>query len=262
MTPSAETYFTHSQEESVAVVDSTGSQANGIPVNHGLSLFFPMYNEEGSIDQAVASALVVLARVSDRYEVIVVDDGSRDRTGAIADRLAAANPRVRVVHHSLNRGYGAALRSGFQTASHSLVILADGDNQFDLGELPILLRALEGFDVVSGYRIARRDPAIRRLYAFLYNGLARVLFDIPVRDVNCGFKIYRDDLLQRLLPRLRSTGALINVEMLARARKLGATVGEVGVHHYRRETGHPTGGNPAVILRAFRELLGLWRELR
>ena len=227
-----------------------------------LSLFFPMYNEEGNIDQAVASALAALAAVSDRYEVIVVDDGSRDRTGSIADRLVSANPLVRVVHHSFNRGYGAALRSGLQAATHSLVILADGDNQFDLGELPILVRALEGFDVVSGYRITRRDPAIRRLYAFLYNRLARLLFDIPVRDVNCGFKIYRRDLLERLLPQLRSTGALINVEMLARARKLGARVTDVGVHHYPRETGRPTGGNPAVILRAFRELLRLWRELR
>lgn len=231
-------------------------------MNVALSLFFPMYNEEGNIDQAVASALAVLATVSAQYEVIVVDDGSRDRTGAIADRLAAANPRVRVIHHPVNRGYGAALRSGFQAATHSFVILADGDNQFDLGELPVLVKALAGFDVVSGYRITRRDPLIRRLYAFLYNRLARLLFDIPVRDVNCGFKIYRRDLLERLLPQLRSTGALINVEMLARARKLGATVTEVGVHHYRRETGRPTGGNPAVILRAFRELLRLWRELR
>jgi glycosyltransferase involved in cell wall biosynthesis len=231
-------------------------------VNVALSLFFPMYNEEGNIDQAVAAALAALATVSAKYEVIVVDDGSRDRTGAIADRLAAANSRVRVIHHSVNRGYGAALRSGFQAASHALVILADGDNQFDLGELPVLVKALEGFDVVSGYRITRRDPLIRRLYAFLYNRLARLLFDIPVRDVNCGFKIYRRSLLERLLPQLRSTGALINVEMLARARKLGATVTEVGVQHYRRETGRPTGGNPAVILRAFRELLRLWRELR
>ena len=237
-----------------------------------------MYNEEGNIDQAVTSALAVLADVTDQHEVIVVDDGSRDRTGAIADRLAAANPRVRVVHHSVNRGYGAALRSGFQAATNPLVVLVDGDNQFDLGELPVLLRALapskvEGlapsgvdwpgrFDVVSGYRITRHDPAVRRLYAFMYNRMARVLFRIPVRDVNCGFKLYRRDLLERLLPQLRSTGALINVEILARARKLGATVTEVGVHHFPRETGQPTGGNPAVIVRAFKELLELWRELR
>jgi glycosyltransferase involved in cell wall biosynthesis len=221
-----------------------------------------MYNEEGNIEQAVTAALAVLARVTDRYEVIVVNDGSSDRTVAIADRLAAANPCVRVVHHPANRGYGAALRSGFGAAKYPLVVLADGDNQFDLGELSVLLRALGPFDIVSGYRITRHDPAVRRLYAFWYNRLARFLFNIPVRDVNCGFKVYRRHLLERLLPQLRSTGALINVEMLARAQKLGATVTEVGVHHYPREAGQPTGGNPRVIVRAFRELLELWRELR
>ena len=221
-----------------------------------------MYNEEGNIEHAVTSAVAVLAGVTDCYEVIVVDDGGRDRTAAIADRLAAENPRVRVVHHPVNRGYGAALRSGFAAAQYPLVVLADGDNQFDLGELSVLLRGLGKFDIVSGYRIARHDPVVRRLYAFMYNRLARFLFNIPVRDVNCGFKVYRRDLVERLLPQLRSTGALINVEMLARARKLGATVTEVGVHHYPRETGQPTGGNPGVIVRAFRELLELWRELR
>ena len=221
-----------------------------------------MYDEEGNIEQAVTSAVAVLAGVTDCYEVIVVDDGGRDRTAAIADRLAAENPRVRVVHHPVNRGYGAALRSGFAAAQYPLVVLADGDNQFDLGELSVLLRGLGKFDIVSGYRIARHDPVVRRLYAFMYNRLARFLFNIPVRDVNCGFKVYRRDLVERLLPQLRSTGALINVEMLARARKLGATVTEVGVHHYPRETGQPTGGNPRVIVRAFRELLELWRELR
>jgi glycosyltransferase involved in cell wall biosynthesis len=221
-----------------------------------------MYNEEGNIEQAVSSALAVLAGVTDRYEVIVVNDGGRDRTGAIADRLAAANPRVRAVHHPVNRGYGAAVRSGLAAAQFPLVVLADGDNQFDLNELPALLRRLAGCDIVSGYRIARRDPALRRLYAVMYNRAVRILFRIPVRDVNCGFKVYRRPVVERLLPQLRSTGALINVEILARARKLGATVAEVGVHHYPRETGQPTGGNPAVIVRAFREMLELWRELR
>lgn len=221
-----------------------------------------MYNEEGNIEQAVTSALAVLAELADAYEVIVVNDGGRDRTGEIADRLAAGNPSVRVVHHRDNGGYGAAVRSGFAAAQYPVVILVDGDNQFDLDELPVLLRAMDGSDVVSGYRISRRDPFIRRAYAFMYNRLARALFRIPIRDVNCGFKLYRRDLLTKLVPLLRSTGALINVEMLARAQKLGAKVTEVGVHHFRRETGQPTGGNPAVILRAFREMLELWRELR
>ena len=229
-----------------------------------------MYNEEGNIEQVVTSSLAVLGEIADDYEVIVVDDGGRDRTGEIADRLAAANPHVRVVHHPVNRGYGAAVRSGFEAATQPLVGFVDGDNQFDLGELPVLLRALEApaasgverVDIVSGYRIRRHDPAFRRLYGFLYNRAARILFNIPIRDVNCAFKIYRRTVVDRLLPGLRSTGALINVEMLARARKMGAQVAEVGVHHYPRETGSPTGGNPRVILRAFREMLELWRELR
>ena len=218
-----------------------------------------MYNEEGNIEQAVSSALLVLAELAGCYEVIVVVDGGRDRTGEIADRLAAGNPHVRVVHHPDNRGYGAALRSGFAAAQYPFIALADGDNQFDLGELAVLLRALDRADVVSGYRITSRDPAIRRLSAFMYNRLARVLFRIPVRDVTCGFKIYRRDLTQQLLPQLRSTGAVINLEMLARARKLGADVTEVGVHHFARETGRPTAEHP---FRTIRELLGLWRELR
>ena len=221
-----------------------------------------MYNEEGNIEEAVTSAIAVLAPLTDRYEVIVVNDGGRDRTGQIADRLAAANPHVRVVHHQVNRGYGAAVRSGLAAARYPLVVLADGDNQFDLNELPVLLRNASNSDIVTGYRIARHDPAVRRLYALMYNRVARLLFRIRVRDVNCGFKVYRRSLVERLLPQLRSTGALINVEMFARARNLGATVTEVGVHHYARETGQQTGGHPAVIFRAFREMVELWRELR
>jgi len=221
-----------------------------------------MFNEEGNIEHAVTSALAVLAGVTDQYEVIVVNDGSRDSTGAVADRLAAANPHVRAVHHPENRGYGCAVRSGLAAARYPLVVLADGDNQFDLGELAVLMRGLGTSDIVSGYRITRHDPAFRRLYAFMYNRAARLLFGIPVRDVNCGFKVYRRALVERLLPELRSTGALINVEILARARQHGARVTEVGVHHYARETGQPTGGNPAVIVRAAREMMGLWRELR
>jgi glycosyltransferase involved in cell wall biosynthesis len=220
-----------------------------------------MLNEEGNIGKAVESALRVLEAAAQDCEVIVVDDGSRDRTGAIADRLAAADCRVTVVHHPDNRGYGAALRSGFAAARYPLVVLVDGDNQFDLAELPTLLDAIDGCDLVSGYRVTRQDPPVRRLNAYLYNRLARTLFDIPLRDINCGFKVYRRELVQRVLPQLQSTGALINVEMLARARKLGARVKEVGVRHYPRVTGSPTGGNLGVILRAARELIALSREL-
>jgi glycosyltransferase involved in cell wall biosynthesis len=231
-------------------------------LTEAVSLFFPMFNEERNISRAVESALTVLEASGRECEVIVVDDGSRDDTGAIADRLAAADCRVKVVHHPENRGYGAALRSGFAAARHPLVAFVDGDNQFDLGEIRTLLDVIDKYDLVAGYRVTRRDPPIRRLNAFLYNRVARTLFDIPLRDVNCGFKIYRRELVQRLLPQLASTGALINVEMLARARQLGARVKEIGVQHYPRVAGTPTGGNLTVIVRAARELIALKRDLR
>lgn len=236
--------------------------ASANPSVDSLSLFCPMLNEEGNIGRVVESALKAIEAVAREGEVIVVDDGSNDGTGAIADRLSREDSRVRVVHHPQNRGYGAALRSGFAAARHRLVGFVDGDNQFDVGELPILLEAIGRHDVVSGYRIARRDPIRRRLNAAMYNLLMRAMFNIPIRDVNCGFKVYRRDMVVQLLPHLRTTGALINVEMLAHVRKLGGSVGEVGVHHYPRTAGSQTGGNPAVILRAFRELVALARELR
>ncbi len=234
----------------------------GNPSVDSISLFCPMLNEEGNIGRVVASALKAVDAVAREGEVIVVNDGSRDGTGAIADRLSREDPRVRVVHHLENRGYGAALRSGFEAAHHALVGFVDGDNQFDIGELRVLLAAMGHHDVVSGYRLKRRDPIRRRINASAYNLLMRAMFDIPIRDVNCGFKVYRRELLMRVLPHLRATGALINVEMLAHVRRMGGSVGEVGVHHYPRTAGSQTGGNPAVILRAFRELVSLARELR
>jgi len=221
-----------------------------------------MFNEEGNIGRSVESALSVLGHTADDGEVIVVNDGSRDRTGEIADQLARRDPRVRVVHHDANRGYGAALRSGFGAARHPIVGFVDGDNQFDIGELPRLLARMSEHDIVSGFRIRRRDPWRRRVNAFMYNVAVRALFDIPIRDVNCGFKLYRREMVQGLLPHLQTTGALINVEMLTLALRAGARVAEVGVHHYPRVAGNQTGSNPAVIARAGRELVMLARRIR
>jgi glycosyltransferase involved in cell wall biosynthesis len=141
-----------------------------------LSLFFPLYNEEGNVEQDVTSALAVLAGLADRYEVIVVNDGGRDRTGAIADRLAAADVHVRVVHHQESRGYGAAVRSGLAAVRYPVVVLADGGNQFDLNELPMLLRSVSHTDIVSGYRIARHDPPFRRVSCVAVRRPSRLLF--------------------------------------------------------------------------------------
>ena len=225
-----------------------------------LSLFYPMYNEEANIEEAVRRALEILPRYAEEFEVILVNDGSQDRTREIAERLVEKDPRVRAVHHATNQGYGAALRSGLAASRYEWIFYTDGDNQFDLDDLRLLLPLLRDADIVSGYRIARRDPWHRRLNAWTFNRAMRILLGLKLRDVDCAFKIYRRSALEGC--ELRSGGAMIDAEILARARKRGARIIEVGVHHYPRTAGTQTGAKPAVILRAFRELFSLWTELR
>ena len=225
-----------------------------------LSLFYPMYNEEGNIEEAVRRALTVLPRHAESFEVILVDDGSRDATPRIADAIAAREPAVRVVHHPVNRGYGAALRSGIGASRFPWIFYTDGDNQFDLEEIALLIPLIDENDVVSGYRIERRDPFHRRLNAWLFNVAVGILFGLRLRDVDCAFKLYRARIVEGM--ELASEGAMIDVEILARARRRGARIAEVGVHHFPRTTGSQTGAKVSVVLRAFRELIRLRRELR
>lgn len=225
-----------------------------------LSLFYPMYNEEGNIEEAVRRAFAVLPRYAERFEVILVDDGSRDATGEIADRLAAETPSLRVVHHPTNLGYGAALASGIRAASCAWIFYTDGDNQFDLDEIRLLLPLRGEHEIVTGYRIDRRDPWFRKLNAWAFNLAVRFLFGIACRDVDCAFKLYRAEIFREM--ELISRGALIDVEIFARARRRGARIAEIGVHHYPRTAGRQTGANPAVVLRALRELFLLWARLR
>ena len=225
-----------------------------------LSLFYPMYNEEANIEEAVRRALQTLPRYAEEFEVILVNDGSQDRTRELAEQLAAKDPRVRAVHHATNRGYGAALRSGISASRYEWIFYTDGDNQFDLDEIRLLLPLIGGADIVSGYRITRRDPWHRRLNAWVFGLAMRVLFSLRLRDVDCAFKLYRRSAIEGL--ELRSDGAMIDTEILARARKRGARIVEIGVHHYPRTAGTQTGAKPSVILRAFRELFRLWAELR
>lgn len=225
-----------------------------------LSLFYPMFNEEENIGRAVETALAVLPRFTEVFEIILVNDGSRDGTGQLADELAARDPRIRVVHHAVNQGYGAALQSGIRASRYPWIFYTDGDNQFDLGEIGLLLPLRRGHQIVTGFRIDRKDPANRKLNAWIFNQAVALLFGIRCRDVDCAFKLY-DASIFRHMP-LISRGALIDVEIFARARKRGARIAEIGVHHYPRTAGKQTGANLSVIARAFRELLQLWRDLR
>ena len=219
----------------------------------------PCFNEAGNLLDMVQDALVAADRVSARVEVVIVDDGSTDGTGALAAKLAEGESRVRLVMHLVNRGYGAAVRTGIGAARMPYVLLTDADLQFDLADLGRLVPQLESADAVVGYRLRRNDPLVRRAAAAAWNRLVRTLYDLPFKDVDCAFKLFPRDVLQEL--ELVSSGALFSTELLVRARAAGATVAEVGVHHYPRLSGKPSGGSPRVVVRAFRELARLHHSL-
>jgi glycosyltransferase involved in cell wall biosynthesis len=220
-----------------------------------LSYFFPAHNEEANLEGLVAEALETLPTLADTFEIIAVDDGSRDGTAAIADALAAAHSDVvRVVHHETNLGYGAALRSGFAASRYDLVAFTDGDRQFkvaDIGLLTARLAEPDKPDVVVGFRIKRADPLIRTLYARAYRLANRIFFRLEVTDVDCACKLFRREALDGL--RVESGGAFFSAELLIKLRAAGRSVVEVGVPHYPRTAGSATGAKPQVVLRAVRD---------
>lgn len=225
-----------------------------------LSIVLPCYNEEANVERTTRQALVAGRRVADDLEVIIVDDGSTDRTGQIADRLAAEHAEVRVVHNRPNQGYGGALRAGLTSATREYVFYTDGDGQFDIGEIERLIPLLERYDIISAYRVNRQEGWLRRINAAGWTLLMRLVFGLRLRDIDCAFKIYPRRLFEAC--ELKSRGALIDAEILARAQRLGFTIGQVGVHHYPRLAGEQTGAKLRVILRAFGELLRLAGDIR
>ncbi len=230
-----------------------------LPVQ-SLTVFFPCYNEEANVERTTQAALKTCRRLGIDYEIIIVNDGSKDRTGEIADRLAAEHANVRAVHNRPNRGYGGALQRGFREATKDWVFYTDGDGQFDFEEIDKLFPLLERFDIASAYRLNRKDSVIRKLNAFCWTTLVNVVFRLWLRDIDGAFKIYPRSFIESI--EMKSQGALIDTEMLARAKRLGYTIGQVGVHHYPRVAGSQTGANLRVILRAFRELFKLRRDIK
>jgi glycosyltransferase involved in cell wall biosynthesis len=225
-----------------------------------ISAVMPAFNEEANLEQSVGRMAAALAAHARAFEVIVVDDGSRDGTAAVLERLKPIHPSLRVVRHPMNRGYGAALRSGFAAARYPWVFLEDADNQFDPADVAALLARAADADIVAGYRQRRRDPLLRRLNAWAFFTLVTILFGRLAKDVNCAFKLMRRDLLERM--NLHAEGALINTEVFVLARQLHARVVEVPIQHYARTSGRQTGANLRVVLRAFSELLAFKGEMR
>lgn len=224
-----------------------------------LTVFFPTFNEEKSIVETVLRTIHALDEspyVGD-YEVLVIDDGSTDATPELVEKLAHRYPRVRGITHPYNKGYGTALKTGLSHATKEYVFFTDADLQFDIVELHSLLVHLPHYDAVIGYRAPRRDPYMRLLNARGWNWLNRFLFGLRVQDIDCAFKIFRRDVVTRIP--LRSTGAMINAEILIQLRQMDVPLKEVPVSHLPRTQGSPTGAKPSVILRALSEMIALYQ---
>jgi glycosyltransferase involved in cell wall biosynthesis len=225
-----------------------------------LSMFFPAYNDAGTIASLVIQAVQVAGRLTDDFEVIVVNDGSKDGTAAIADELARQYPQVRVVHHAQNRGYGGALRTGFASAKKELIAYTDGDAQYDPSELEVLWQRLtDDADLVNGYKISRSDPMHRIIIGRIYHHTVKLLFRLRVRDVDCDFRLMRREIFDRV--KLERDTGVICLEMMRKFQDAGVRIVEVPVHHYHRTHGRSQFFNFRRVFWTGVDVLRLWIQL-
>ena len=225
-----------------------------------LTVSLPAYNEEGNIGAMVDMVREQVGPLVQDLEIIVVDDGSRDRTADVVEEIASVDPRVRLIRHPVNLGYGAAVYDGIRAASKGFIFFTDSDLQFTFDELPVFMAKLAEADMAIGYRQARSDPWFRRVFGHGWSWLVNLLFGHTARDVDCAYKLFRREVIERI--NVTSCGATFSAEFLVRARRAGFRIVELPVSHHPRVAGKQTGANPRVVLRAFRELVKLRRQLR
>ena len=226
-----------------------------------LSVFFPAYYDEKNIDKVVHKAVEVVESMNPKdYEIIIIEDGSPDKTGEVADALAVLYPKVRVIHHPKNLGYGATLRDGFLNAKMDYVFYTDGDNQFDLDEMKKFVALIPFSDIVVGYRKEKQYSLYRKFTSLCYNYLLRLIFDIHYWDIDCAFKLFKADLFKKI--EIKSIDAFIDAEIMLKAEQLGYTVTELGVKHLPRVDGISTGARPSVIFRTIKEVFDYRKEYK
>jgi glycosyltransferase involved in cell wall biosynthesis len=226
----------------------------------GLSIFFPAYNDSGTIASLVITALRTARGLTSDYEVIVVNDGSADTTADILDELARIYPEVRVVHHETNRGYGGALRTGFATATRELIFYTDGDAQYDPSEMEALWRRFDAsVDLVNGYKISRSDPVHRIIIGRIYHHTVKLLFGLTVRDVDCDFRMMRRSIFEKV--HLEKNSGVICLEMMKKITDAGFRIAEVPVHHYHRAYGKSQFFNFRRLYRTAIDVYRLWLAL-
>lgn len=225
-----------------------------------LSIFFPFWNEEDNVDLVISKAISVVGNITQNWEILMIDDGSSDKTLEKMKLLSKTDKRLITISHKTNRGYGAALKTGFENAKYEYIAFIDGDGQFDFSEISKLIEKIENSDIVIGYRKKRLDHPFRHILMNLLKIWDYVLFGFKFNDIDCGFKLFKKEAVEKILP-LKSEGAMITTEILAKAKKVHLKIAQVEVHHYPRIYGDQSGGNLRVILRAIKESLLLWKEL-
>lgn len=225
-----------------------------------LSVFFPFWNEEKNIKRVIGEGAKIAQQVAQEWEILIIDDGSSDQTLKIAQDLAKKNKNIRIVSHQPNRGYGAALREGLTKSKYNMVVFTDGDGQFDFAEVKKLLTKIPGFDIVIGFRKKRNDSVVRHFLMIFLKIYDYLLFGFRFKDIDCGFKLFRRNAIEAILP-LKSEGAMITTEILAKAKRANLKIAQVGVHHYPRQFGSQSGANLRVLVRALKESFRLWYDL-
>lgn len=230
---------------------------------NSLSVFMPAYNEEKNVDHTVQSVLEVLKTLNlKEYEIIVVNDGSKDKTANVVKELQKNNKNIRLVNHEVNKGYGEAVKSGYYNSRFEYIVFIDSDGQFDFNDIHKFLKAIEAADIVVGYRIARQDHLMRIINGWGWTQLSNILFGLNVKDVDCAFKLLKRKVIETI-PHLESTrGAMVNPELLAKSKKAGFKIVQLGVRHFPRKEGKQTGANLDVIIQSFIDLIKLWWKLK
>lgn len=227
-----------------------------------LSVFFPAYNEEDNIGTTIRNTEKELKHCALKWEIIVVDDGSKDNTAAVVRQRIKKNQHLRLVQHAPNQGYGAAVKTGLSEAKYQYICYTDSDGQFDFKEIYSFIAAIhQGADMVIGYRIKRTDNLYRRLMAQVLHFVGIILFGINVKDVDCGFKLFKKEILEKIGP-LKTASAITETELVARTKQAGFKIVEIGVRHHSRPGGEQTGGKPSVVFKAALEGVRLWAALR
>ncbi len=226
-----------------------------------ISVFFPAYNEEKNIEKTVKEAEKTLKGLKLNYEIIIIDDGSLDKTPQITDDLASSGSKVRVIHHPKNLGYGGALKTGFKNAKFPWVAFTDSDGQFDFGEITFFLEKTDWADLILGYRLNRNDSISRKVFTFGWALIVRVLLGLKVKDYSCGFKLIKKEVFDTVEP-LHTEEKVTQIEFLVKAKKAGFKFAEIGVHHYTRVFGAETGANINVVIKSIVDLFKLWWQLK